>query len=172
MVKILLVLMLVIGGLFALDNGVYKINRVVDGDTVTILQNDKEVKIRLAFIDTLESAKNTRAKNMSIKCKIDIEDIIEDGLKSKAFLKQLILDKEVNIIFYGIDDTGTRMVGEIFFIDDPESINIKMIKEGYAMPYIYYIKKFKKDVNYYKSIAIGNENEITSDTCVRNLLGY
>ena len=159
-------LMLVIS-LLGIENGTYNVIKVVDGDTIDIETNNSKVRVRLAFIDTMESMKNARAKKISSNCNIDIDDIIEDGIDSKHYLMNLILTKEVNIIFYGIDSTGTRQVGEIFLPGDTESINIKMIKFGKAVPYYSYIKKMKKDVNFYKHLKIENESYVTSDECVR-----
>lgn len=169
--KILLVMLMLVGCVFGLDNGIYKVIKVVDGDTVDILVNENKVRVRLAFIDTMESMKNTRAKKISSNCNIDIDDIIEDGLDSKHYLTELILNKNINITFYGIDSTGTRQVGELFLTNDDESVNIKMIKYGKAIAYYTYIKKFKKDVNFYKHLKIENESYVTTDECVRAFLG-
>lgn len=169
--KILLVMLLLVGCVFGLDNGIYKVINVVDGDTVDIETNDGKVRIRMAFIDTMESMKNTRAKKISSNCNIDIDDIIEDGKESKQILKDLVLDKELNMVFYGLDTTQTRIVGELFLLDDIESINIKMIKHGKAVPYYTYIKKFKKDVNFYKHLPVDNDSYVTTDICVRAFLG-
>lgn len=172
MIKILFVFMLLVGSLFGLENGVYKVVHIVDGDTVDVItSDDKKVRLRLAFIDTMESVKNNRAKKISSNCNIDIQDIIDDGLESKQYLKDLVLDKELNVVLYGIDSTGTRFVAELFLPDDTESINIKMIKYGKAVPYYTYIKKFKKDVNFYKHLPVNNESYVTSDECVRAFLG-
>lgn len=169
--KLLLVMLMLIVSLFGIDNGTYKVIKVVDGDTVDILVNDNKIRVRLAFIDTMESVKNTRAKKISSKCNIDIDDIIEDGLDSKHYLTELTFNKNIKVIFYGIDNTGTRQVGELFLENDAESVNIKMIKFGKAVPYYSYIKKMKKDVNFYKHLKIENESYVTSDKCIRTFLG-
>lgn len=169
--KLLMVMLMLIVSLFGIDNGTYNVIKVVDGDTIDIETNNGKVRVRLAFIDTMESMKNTRAKKISTNCNIDIDDIIEDGIDSKHYLMGLILTKEVNIIFYGIDSTGTRQVGEIFLPGDTESINIKMIKYGKAVPYYTYIKRFKKDVNFYRNIKVENESYVINDECVKAFLG-
>lgn len=169
--KLLLAMLMLVVSLFGLDNGTYKVIKVVDGDTVDIETTTGKSRVRLAFIDTMESMKNTRAKKISSNCNIDIDDIIDDGLESKHYLTDLVLNKEVNVIFYGIDSTGTRLVGELFFVNDTESINIKMIKYGKAVPYYSYIKKMKKDVNFYKHLVIENDSYVTTDECVKAFLG-
>ena len=169
--KLLLVMLMLVISLFGIENGTYNVIKVVDGDTIDIETNNSKVRVRLAFIDTMESMKNARAKKISSNCNIDIDDIIEDGIDSKHYLMNLILTKEVNIIFYGIDSTGTRQVGEIFLPGDTESINIKMIKHGKAVPYYTYIKRFKKDINFYRNIKVENESYVINDECVKTFLG-
>ena len=169
--KIVLIMLMLVGCVFGLDNGIYKVINVVDGDTVDIKIDDNKVRIRLAFIDTMESMRNSRAKKISSKCNIDIDDIIEDGKESKQILKDMVLDKDLNMVFYGIDTTGTRIVGELFFKEDTESVNIKMIKYGKAVPYYTYIKKFKKDVDFYKHLPVDNDSYVTTDECVKGFLG-
>ena len=169
--KLLLVMLMLVISLFGIENGTYNVIKVVDGDTIDIETNNSKVRVRLAFIDTMESMKNARAKKISSNCNIDIDDIIEDGIDSKHYLMNLILTKEVNIIFYGIDSTGTRQVGEIFLPGDTESINIKMIKHGKAVPYYTYIKRFKKDINFYRNIKVENESYVINDECVKAFLG-
>ena len=170
--KIVLIMLMLVGCVFGLDNGIYKVINVVDGDTVDIaLPDDKKARVRLAFIDTMESSKNKRAKDLSVKCNIDITDIVEDGKESKKYLMEMILTKDVNIKFYGMDNKDLRYIGEIFLPNDPESVNIKMIKYGNALPYITYIKKYKQDVNFYKNIVRENEDYITTDVCVKSSLG-
>lgn len=169
--KLLLVMLMLVISLFGIENGTYNVIKVVDGDTIDIETNNSKVRVRLAFIDTMESMKNARAKKISSNCNIDIDDIIEDGIDSKHYLMNLILTKEVNIIFYGIDSTGRRQVGEIFLPGDIESINIKMIKHGKAVPYYTYIKRFKKDINFYRNIKVENESYVINDECVKAFLG-
>lgn len=169
--RIVLIMLMLVGCVFGLDNGVYKVINVVDGDTVDIKVGEDKIRIRLAFIDTMESMRNSRAKKISSKCNIDIDDIIEDGKESKQILKDMVLDKDLNMVFYGLDSTNTRLVGELFLIEDTESVNIKMIKYGKAVPYYTYIKKFKKDVNFYKHLPVNNESYVSTDECVRAFLG-
>ena len=170
--KIVLIMLMLVGCVFGLDNGVYNVIKIVDGDTIDVgLPNGNKARIRLAFIDTMESSKNKRAKDLSTKCNIDLTDIIEDGKESKKYLMEMILTKDVNIIFYGMDNKDLRYIGELFLPGDKESINIKMIKYGNALPYITYIRKYKQDVNYYKNIVRENEDYITTDECVKSSLG-
>lgn len=172
--KLMLVTFMLVVSLFGIDNGIYNVVKVIDGDTIDVVSNDNpeiKTRVRMAFIDTMESMKNVRAKKLSAKCNIDILDILEDGKESKKYLMSLTLTKDVNIIFYGIDSTGKREVGEIFLPGDTESINIKMIKYGKAAPYYTYIKRFKKDINFYRNIKVENESYVINDECVKAFLG-
>ena len=170
--KLLLVMLMLVISLFGIENGTYNVIKIVDGDTVDIaLPDDKKARVRLAFIDTMESSKNKRAKDLSVKCNIDITDIVEDGKESKKYLMEMILTKDVNIKFYGMDNKDLRYIGELFLPNDTESVNIKMIKYGNALPYITYIRKYKQDINFYKNIVRENEDYITTDECVKSSLG-
>ncbi len=154
----------------------YIVTKITDGDTLQVIdksianptKNDI-IKVRLAFIDTMESVRNNRAKKLAKTCNIDIEEIIVIGKQSKLYLSSLVMGKEVTINFYGKDDLGLRMVGEIFLINDIESINVQMAKHGYGLPYYKYLKKFNQDIEYYNwllSYGSSKNNEILNNTCI------
>ena len=80
--KLMLVTFMLVVSLFGIDNGIYNVVKVIDGDTIDVVSNDNpeiKTRVRMAFIDTMESMKNVRAKKLSAKCNIDILDILEDG---------------------------------------------------------------------------------------------
>ncbi len=103
--------------------------KVYDGDTCTMdIDLGLHVwihgeKIRLARINTPEVRGDER----------------EQGLKSRDYLRELILDKDVFLETIR-DKKGKygRYLGEIWILDDSgEYINIneKMLDDGYAVPY-------------------------------------
>lgn len=174
--KFLLLTLLLITSLYSID---YKVVKIVDGDTINVVESDKPnikeniIKVRLTFIDTMESVKNNRAKKISKVCGIDINEIIKVGKESKIYLSNLILNKNVTIIFYGMDDLNKRMLGEIYYNNDIDSINQQMISYGKALPYYKYIKKMDPElVDYYKYLYDNSKNEdmILKNECVLNLL--
>ena len=95
-----------------------KVVSIADGDTVTMLTDNKQTKIRLAEIDTPE-------KNQPY------------GMKAKKALSNLIFSKNVQVEVVTIDRYG-RTVGKIFL--DGLNINKEMVKAGHAWVYIQYAK--------------------------------
>ena len=95
-----------------------KVVGIADGDTVTVLQNNQEYKIRLYGIDTPEKAQDF-------------------GARAKEFTSGLVFKKDVRVIQKDIDRYG-RVVGIIYIGDT--CINKEIIKTGFAWVYQQYCK--------------------------------
>lgn len=102
-----------------------KITEVYDGDTVTALVDlgfriSFEIKIRLLGIDTPEIRGTERP----------------EGLIARDRLRELVLGKEV-ILKTERDrqEKFGRWLGELFFPDDDQSVNQKLLQEGLAKRY-------------------------------------
>jgi Micrococcal nuclease (thermonuclease) homologs len=95
-----------------------KVISITDGDTVTVLTDNKQIKVRLAEIDTPE-------KNQPY------------GKNAKKALSDFIFGKIVQIKFETIDRYG-RTIGKIFL--DNQNINKEMVKLGHAWVYIHYAR--------------------------------
>ena len=92
---------------------------IADGDTFTFLTTEKEqVKVRLAEIDTPESAQPY-------------------GTRARQALSDLIFGKQVNIIKADTDRYG-RLVGHVY-VDDIH-VNKRMVQEGMAWVYRQYLE--------------------------------
>ena len=91
---------------------------IADGDTVTVLQNNQEYKIRLYGIDTPEKAQDF-------------------GARAKEFTSGLVFKKDVRVIQKDVDRYG-RVVGLIYVGDT--CINQEIIKAGFAWVYQQYCK--------------------------------
>jgi micrococcal nuclease len=110
---------------------VRKVENVVDGDTIDVLIDLGfdilfSSRVRLAGIDTPES----RTKDLKEKAL---------GLESKEYLKKALKDaKSVVIKTEKMDSSEKygRILGWIYINDDTESINDKMINDGYAWGYM------------------------------------
>ena len=87
-----------------------RVIKVIDGDTVWVKSSNKHIKIRLSYIDAPE-LKQTY------------------GIRSKNFLIEMVLDKEVQINT-NKKDRYNRHLGELYIHNSEESIfvNAKMIK--------------------------------------------
>jgi micrococcal nuclease len=110
---------------------VRKVENVVDGDTIDVLIDLGfdilfASRVRLAGIDTPES----RTKDLAEKAL---------GLESKEYLKKHIKDAKSVIIKTEKMDSSEkygRILGWLYINGDTESVNDKMINDGYAWGYM------------------------------------
>jgi micrococcal nuclease len=110
---------------------VRKVENVVDGDTIDVLIDLGfdilfQSRVRLAGIDTPES----RTKDLAEKTL---------GLESKEYLKKYLKDaKSVVIKTEKMDSSEKygRILGWVYVNEDTESLNDKMINDGYAWGYM------------------------------------
>jgi micrococcal nuclease len=110
---------------------VRKVENVVDGDTIDVLIDLGfdilfQSRVRLAGIDTPES----RTKDLKEKAL---------GLESKEYLKKYLKDaKSVVIKTEKMDSSEKygRILGWVYVNGDTESLNDKMINDGYAWGYM------------------------------------
>lgn len=111
-----------------------KIVGVTDGDTVTLLVERSQYRVRLTEIDTPESGQpwGTRAKQ---------------ALSDKVFNKMVIVRTE------GVDKYG-RQLGRIYV--DGRDINREMVREGNAWVY----RKYMKDSTFLEDEAYAQKNAL------------
>ena len=110
---------------------VKKVENIVDGDTIdVIIDLGFDIlfasRVRLAGIDTPES----RTKDLKEK---------KLGLESKEYLKKYLKDaKSVVIKTEKMDSSEKygRILGWVYIDGDTESLNDKMINDGYAWGYM------------------------------------
>ena len=110
---------------------VKKVENIVDGDTIdVIIDLGFDIlfasRVRLAGIDTPES----RTKDLKEK---------KLGLESKEYLKKYLKDaKSVVIKSEKMDSSEKygRILGWVYIDGDTESLNDKMINDGYAWGYM------------------------------------
>lgn len=97
-----------------------RVIKVIDGDTIWVKTSNKHIKIRLSYIDAPE-----------------LKQI--HGVRSKNFLTNLVLDKNVQINA-NKKDRYNRHLGEVYIHNGKESIfvNAKMLKSGNAWIYLTY----------------------------------
>ena len=115
--KSILLLAMLYASLFAFNGKVVSIH---DGDTITILQNKQQIKVRLFGIDAPELKQPY-------------------GKKSKQFLANLIAGKVVEVEENG-KDRYKRTIGTIFLND--KDVNAQMVENGYAWAYRKFSKKY------------------------------
>jgi micrococcal nuclease len=104
-----------------------KIHRIIDGDTV-------DVEIDLGFGITLSQrvrlkdidAAETRTKDLKEKA---------EGLMAKQWLEKELSKPGEWIIETTKDDKYGRILGTLYLVGDPVTINERMLNEGIAEPY-------------------------------------
>ena len=104
-----------------------KINRIIDGDTVDLdidlgFWITVSYRVRLKDIDAAE----TRTLNAEEKAK---------GLAAKEWLKKDLSREGEWIIETTKEDKYGRILGVLYLVGDPVTVNERMLNEGIAEPY-------------------------------------
>jgi micrococcal nuclease len=110
---------------------VKEVTKVVDGDTIDVIIDLGfdimfSSRVRLAGIDTPESRTTDKAEKSL-------------GLESKEYLKKNLKDAKPIVIKtekMNSSEKYGRILGWIYINNDTESINDKMINDGYAWGYL------------------------------------
>ena len=110
---------------------VKKVNKIVDGDTIDVdidlgFDISFSSRVRLAGIDTPESRTTDKAEKSL-------------GLESKEYLKKNLKDAKPIVIKtekMNSSEKYGRILGWLYINNDTESINDKMINDGYAWGYL------------------------------------
>lgn len=105
-----------------------KIEKIVDGDTV-------DVSIDLGF--NLTTIQRVRLKGINA-AETRTKDLVEkaEGLATKAWLeKELSREGEWVIETFKEDKYG-RILGTLYLVGDPVTINERMLNEGIAKPFM------------------------------------
>ena len=124
------VILAIASPLFALSGKVVSIH---DGDTITILQDKQQIKVRLFGIDAPELKQPY-------------------GKKSKQFLANLIASEVVEVEENG-KDKYKRTIGTIYL--NGADINAQMVENGYAWAYRKFSKKYAPQESQAKSQKLG-----------------
>ena len=125
-----LAILVIASPLFALSGKVVSIH---DGDTITILQNKTQIKVRLFGVDAPELKQPY-------------------GKKSKQFLANLIAGKVVEVEENG-KDRYKRTIGTVYL--NGVDINAQMVANGYAWAYRKFSKKYTAHESKAKSQKLG-----------------
>ncbi len=107
---------------------------IADGDTITVLQDRKQYKVRLAEIDAPEKKQPY-------------------GQKSKQALSDWVFGKYVNVEQVDTDRYG-RIVGKVYV--GGIYVNAEMVRNGHAWVY----PKYAKDENLYQLEKLAREQRL------------
>ena len=104
-----------------------KIKRVIDGDTIDIdidlgFSITLTQRVRLKDIDAAE----TRTKDLAEKV---------EGLAAKAWIEKELSREGEWIIETTKEDKYGRILGTLYLVGDPVTLNERMLNEGIAKPY-------------------------------------
>jgi micrococcal nuclease len=113
----------------------YRVLRVIDGDTVNVEMDGESATIRLIGLDTPESVHPT----MAVEC---------FGLEASERAKSLLTGQSVSLendsSQDNIDKYGRYL--RYLFLKDGTNFNMKMIADGYGYEYTYFLPyKYQKD---------------------------
>ena len=106
---------------------VKKINRIIDGDTV-------DLDIDLGFGVTLSHRVRLKDVNTAETKTLDLEEKAK-GLAAKEWLKKELSREGEWIIETVKEDKYGRILGTLYCVGDPITINERMLNEGIAEPY-------------------------------------
>lgn len=101
-----------------------KVVKVADGDTITVLHDNTQIKIRLACIDAPEKAQPF-------------------GNAAKQHMSEIFFGKEVHVVEQGRDKYG-RIIGRVY--QGEVDVSAEQIKQGMAWAY----RKYTKDAALYQ----------------------
>ena len=105
-----------------------KIHRIIDGDTVDVdidlgFNITIKQRVRLKGIDAAE----TRTKDLEEKA---------EGIKARLWLEKELSREGEWIIETTKEDKYGRILGTLYLVNDPVTVNQRMLNEGIAYPYI------------------------------------
>ena len=106
---------------------VKKINRVIDGDTV-------DLDIDLGFWITVSHRVRLKDINAAETRTLNLEEKTK-GLVAKEWLKKELSREGEWIIETFKEDKYGRILGTLYLVGDPVTINERMLNEGIAQPY-------------------------------------
>lgn len=184
MFKSLVLFVILVSGLFAspyeeikYEKIVLKDVQVVDGDTIKgkDMLTDKLVRVRLAYVDTMESVKNLRAKKIATKCEIDINKLVSYGKQAKLAMSVMLQKSNNNVVVYKTDkpDKDGREIGLVYGIDFNISFNEELVTNGYAMPFSKYIKEQRTTDLFMELYTKSIKNDLfkENEECLFQVLG-
>ena len=110
---------------------------IYDGDTIQAKISKEKFVIRLKGIDCWESQENNHVYKQAKEKDTPLEKILENGLISKKFLKDLYKITPKNKIFFEFQgiDKYSRALGIVYF--NKINVNKEMIKNGGCWAYDY-----------------------------------
>ena len=105
-----------------------KINRVIDGDTV-------DVDIDLGFHLTISQRVRLKGINAAETRTLDLEEK-KAGINARLWLEKELSKSGEWIIETIKEDKYGRILGTLYLVGDPVTLNERMLNEGIVKPYM------------------------------------
>ena len=105
-----------------------KIHRIIDGDTV-------DLEIDLGFGITLSHRVRLKGINTAETRTKDLKEKAE-GLMAKEWLEKELSNPGEWIIETTKDDKYGRILGTLYLVGEPVTVNERMVNDGIAKPYM------------------------------------
>ena len=105
-----------------------KIKRIIDGDTI-------DIDIDLGFNLTISHRVRLKGINAAETRTKDLEEKAE-GIKARLWLEKELARQGEWIIETHKEDKYGRILGTLYLVGDPVTVNEKMLTEGIAKPYM------------------------------------
>ncbi|MGA2464905.1 MAG: thermonuclease family protein [Thermodesulfobacteriota bacterium] len=119
---------------------IYKVKRVIDGDTLLLVNGER---VRLIGVDTPET-------------KHPQKPVQYFGREAYLFTKQMVDGKEARFEFDGRKrDRYGRLLAYVYLLDGT-FLNAEIIKQGYGFPYTRFPFKYKEEFRRYEREAREN----------------
>jgi micrococcal nuclease len=111
------------------------ISKITDGDTVRVILNGREEKVRLLHIDCYETSKNKRALWQSKHYHLPLGEVLKRGNYAKQQLKYILSNYDSVKLSWEKRDLYGRILGELYTPLDNTSINELMLTVGLCEKY-------------------------------------
>ena len=123
------------------DSSVYKVVRIVDGDTVILLIGGKETRVRLIGVDTPETVHPRKTVEYY-------------GREASLFTKNLLQGEWV-YLEYGQErlDKYGRTLAYLFRVPDRLFVNFEIVRQGYGHAYTQFPFKYMELFRHYERTA-------------------
>ena len=120
------------------------LKKVVDGDTLYFHSRGHTVKCRIAYIDTPESHRNSRAESKAGVCVgVTLDRMVGAGKEAARHAGSLVsVGKSYRFDVRGHDRYGRAIC--VVRLPDGETYNEGMVRDGYAVPFWKYIPSSMK----------------------------
>ncbi|MCB9093105.1 MAG: thermonuclease family protein [Halobacteriovoraceae bacterium] len=104
------------------------VQRVIDGDTLVVVDGKHERRVRLLYIDAPEM------DQVAFQNSREGKKLVQLGEMSKNYLSQLVEGKEVVLKIKNRDHYGRDLA--VVYLNN-ENINLKLVRDGFAVVYWY-----------------------------------